>query len=53
MHQMGDAKYYLLNPNQYLSVYEASSKDSYRTDNNNNKDIRKINFLKSMINANY
>ena len=52
MHQMGDVKYYLLNPNQYLSVYESSSKDSYRADNNNSKDFRKIDFLKSMIYAN-
>ena len=52
MHQMGDVKYYLLNPNQYLSVYESSSKDSYRADNNNSKDFRKIDFLKSMVYAN-
>lgn len=49
MHQIGGIKYYLLNPNQYLSVYESSSKDSYRADNNNNKDFRKIDFLKSII----
>lgn len=49
IHQMGETKYYLLNPKQYLSVYESSSKDSYRANNNNNKDIRKIDFLKSMI----
>jgi len=46
MQQMGEIKYYLLNHNQYLSVYESSSKDSYRADNNNNKDIKKIDFLK-------
>ncbi|EDL66453.1 hypothetical protein BSG1_03835 [Bacillus sp. SG-1] len=51
MHQLGDVKYYLLNPEQYLRVYEASSKDSYRADNNNNKDSRKIEFLKRMING--
>ena len=49
MHQMGEVKYYLLNPKQYLSVYLSSSKDSYRADNNNNKDIKKIDFLKRMI----
>jgi hypothetical protein len=49
MHQMEDVKYYLLNLEQYLSVYESSSKDSYRSDKNNNKDIRKIDFLKSML----
>ncbi|MDR4886036.1 phosphoribosylanthranilate isomerase [Fredinandcohnia sp. QZ13] len=48
LHQKGEVKYYLLNPKQYLSVYEASSKDSYRADKNNNKDRKKIDFLKSM-----
>lgn len=48
IHQKEDVKYYLLNPDQYLRVYQSSSKDSYRADKNNNKDIRKIDFLKSM-----
>jgi len=47
--QMGDVQYYLLTPKQYLRVYEASSKDSYRADKNNHKDDRKIHFLKRMI----
>lgn len=46
MHQLGEVRYYLLNLEQYLSVYESSSKDSYRANNNNNKDIGKIDFLK-------
>lgn len=49
MHQLGEVRFYLLNLEQYLSVYESSSKDSYRADNNNNKDIGKIDFLKRMI----
>ncbi|WP_175987199.1 phosphoribosylanthranilate isomerase [Bacillus sp. Marseille-Q1617] len=49
IHQKGDVKYYLLHPGQYLSVYEASSKDSYRADQNNHKDLGKIDFLKRMI----
>ncbi|MGB8001877.1 MAG: phosphoribosylanthranilate isomerase [Anaerobacillus sp.] len=49
IHQKGEVTYYLLNPEQYLSVYESSSKDSYRADKNNNKDMRKIDFLKSVI----
>lgn len=49
MHQLGEVSYYLLNQEQYLSVYKSSSKDSYRADNNNNKDIRKVDFLKRMI----
>ncbi|WP_010280850.1 hypothetical protein [Bacillus timonensis] len=52
MQQMEGIKYYLLNPHQYLRVYESSSRDSYRADNNNNKDIRKIDFLKRMIDDN-
>ena len=50
IHQERNVKYYLLNPKQYLCVYESSSKDSYRADKNNHKDIRKIDFLKSIIN---
>jgi hypothetical protein len=46
LHQMGEVKYYLLNPEQYLSVYKSSSKDSYRADKNNNKDIKKMDILK-------
>lgn len=49
LHQQGEVKYYLLNPEQYLSVYESSSKDNYRADKNNSKDIKKIEFLKSKI----
>ena len=49
LHQKGVVTYYLLNPQQYLRVYESSSKDSYRADKNNNKDMRKIEYLKSVI----
>ncbi len=49
IHQMEDVKYYLPNPAQYLCIYEASSKDSYRADQNNNKDSRKIEFLRSIL----
>ncbi len=49
LHKIGEVKYYLLNPKQYLSVYESSSKDSYRADKNNNKDIKKIDFLKKLV----
>jgi len=46
MHQKGDVQFYLLNPEQYLCVYEASSMNSYRADHNNYKDIDKIDFRK-------
>lgn len=48
MQQKEEVKYYLLNPEQYLYVYKASSKDSYRADKNNSKDLIKIDFLKNM-----
>lgn len=34
---------------QFLSIYEASSKDSYRNDSNNYKDFAKIDWLKEQI----
>jgi hypothetical protein len=46
LHHMGVVKYYLLNPEQYLCVYKSSSKDSYRANQNNDKDLKKIDFLK-------
>lgn len=49
MHQKGEVKYYMLSPEQYLRVYEASSKDSYRADKNNHKDMGKIEYLKNLI----
>ncbi|RIU91357.1 phosphoribosylanthranilate isomerase [Oceanobacillus picturae] len=49
MHQKGEAKYFLLNPRQYVAVYKASSLDGYRADQNNNKDFNKIGFLESLI----
>lgn len=47
IHKEEDIKFYLLTPKQYLRVYEASYKDSYRAENNNHKDIRKIKYLKA------
>ncbi|WP_188048516.1 hypothetical protein [Bacillus sp. CH30_1T] len=44
--QKEDAKYDLLNSEQYLSVYGFSFKDSYRADKNNPKDIGKSEYLK-------
>ncbi|MFA9493493.1 phosphoribosylanthranilate isomerase [Streptococcus sp. E17BB] len=42
--------YYLPNVEQYLKIYLASSKDSYRAENNNQKDFAKIAYLKSIVN---
>lgn len=52
LHWLGEVTYYLLNPEQYLRVYESSSRDSYRADSDNNKDIGKIDFLKRRIYVN-
>ncbi|MBW3111709.1 phosphoribosylanthranilate isomerase [Bacillus sp. MCCB 382] len=52
IHRVEEVNYYLLNPEQYLHVYEASSKDSYRADQNNHKDFEKIEFLKHLISHN-
>lgn len=37
------------NLKQFLSIYEASSKDSYRNESNNNKDFAKIDWLKKHV----
>lgn len=47
IHRIGEVNYYLLNPEQYLRVYEASSQDSYRAEQNNHKDLGKIEYLKN------
>lgn len=39
-------KYCLLNLEDYLKVYTASSKDSYRKSKNNGKDLKKIEIIK-------
>lgn len=51
IHQKEEVKYYMLNPKQYLSVYESSMKDSYRAEQNNDKDKTKIHFLKRMLDS--
>jgi hypothetical protein len=44
-----NANYMLLTLKQYLAVYEASSKDGYRRNKNNNKDMEKINLIKKHL----
>lgn len=41
----GEVRYFLLGLKDYLSVYKASSKDSYRADKNNQKDFVKIQLI--------
>ncbi|MCQ2354880.1 MAG: phosphoribosylanthranilate isomerase [Clostridia bacterium] len=47
--QMDGIKFRVPNLQQFLTIYEASSKDSYRNDHNNNKDFKKIDWLKKHI----
>ncbi|MCI7678108.1 MAG: phosphoribosylanthranilate isomerase [Streptococcus orisratti] len=42
-------RYYLPTLEQYLKIYLASSKDSYRADKNNQKDFAKIDYLKEVL----
>lgn len=42
------AIFYVPTAEQFLKIYTASSKDSYRNDKNNNKDFEKIKYLKSL-----
>lgn len=42
-------RYYLPTLEQYLAIYQASSKDSYRTENNNQKDFVKIAYLQQFL----
>ena len=46
---IGGVHYYLPTLEQYLAIYQASSKDSYRAENNNQKDFAKIAYLKARL----
>lgn len=47
--ELNDIRFRVPSLKQFLSIYEASSKDSYRNDKNNNKDFKKIDWLKKHI----
>lgn len=47
--QLNGIKFRVPSLKQFLSIYEASSKDSYRNNNNNNKDFKKIAWLNSHL----
>mgnify|MGYP000939030790 CR=1 FL=1 len=47
--QLNEIKFRVPSLKQFLQIYKASSKDSYRNDNNNNKDFEKIDWLNSHI----
>ena len=46
---MDGADFYVPTLNQFLRIYQSSSKDSYRNDNNNNKDFEKIAYLRGKL----
>lgn len=43
------AEFYVPSLEQFLKIYESSSKDSYRNENNNNKDFKKIAYLENIL----
>ncbi|MGE5579780.1 MAG: hypothetical protein ACM3WU_07045 [Bacillota bacterium] len=47
--EAGYARYMLLTLSQYLAVYRESSKDSYRRDKNNSKDLKKIAIIEQRL----
>lgn len=44
--QVDGIEFRVPSPKQFLFIYEASSKDSYRNNQNNNKDFEKIEWLR-------
>lgn len=46
--EMNHTRFRVPNVDQFLMIYKASSKDSYRNENNNDKDFDKINWLESI-----
>lgn len=47
--ELDGAKFRLPNLQQYLGIYKASSKDSYRNNQNNNKDFKKIKWIEDKL----
>lgn len=45
----GEITFRVPNLRQFFDIYNASSKDSYRNDNNNYKDLKKIEWLNAHI----
>lgn len=48
----GGVSFYIPSKEQFLSIYQASAKDSYRADHNNHKDLAKIAYLESLLKIN-
>lgn len=44
-YQVEETRFYVPNQAQYLAIYRASSQDSYRNEQNNDKDFAKISYL--------
>ncbi|MDO5733250.1 MAG: phosphoribosylanthranilate isomerase [Eubacteriales bacterium] len=48
--EINQARFRVPNLAQFLKIYQASSQDSYRNENNNDKDFEKISWLESKTN---
>lgn len=48
-HSQKGVEFYVPSLKAFYKIYLASSKDSYRADNNNQKDFQKINYLKEQL----
>lgn len=46
---VGGVRFLVPSEEQFLSIYQASSEDSYRNENNNFKDFKKIDYLKEVL----
>lgn len=49
LHRIDEVHFFLPSIQQYLQIYEASYQDSYRADQNNHKDLKKIEYLMQML----
>lgn len=49
--EISGIKFRVPNVNQFLKIYKASSKDSYRDKNKNDKDFEKISWLESKVDS--
>ena len=47
--ELNNSRFRVPNLEQFLVIYQASSKDSYRNENNNNKDLPKIDWIESKL----
>ncbi len=49
--RINDIQFYLPDTEQYLKIYTSSYRDDYRSDNNDHKDLKKIDYLKKWLSS--